>query len=170
KPTSSPTWPASSSVRATPEAGTASPIPVMAALKSSRSSAVRMASAEAPMSSTPPASSTPRSWRAMARFSAVWPPRVGRRASGRSRSGEWTRGRCAWASVADHQLPELFEEVAGVVGAGARLGVVLNAEGGHVSAGEALDDAVVEVDVGDVGVGHRPLGHRVVVVLAGDLD
>ena len=37
------------------------------------------------------------------------------------------------------------EQVGGVVGAGAGLGVVLHAEGGRVEAAEALDDAVVEV-------------------------
>jgi hypothetical protein len=86
RPTSSPTVSASSREWAMPLAGTPSPIPVMATLKRSRSSAVAMASALAPMSSTPKSSSTPRSLRAMARFSAVWPPRVGSSASGRSRS------------------------------------------------------------------------------------
>ena len=59
----------------------------MATLNSSRSSAVRMASALAPMSSGVPGMSTaPRSTSCMARFRAVWPPRVGSTASGRSRS------------------------------------------------------------------------------------
>ncbi len=77
---------ASSSEWAKPDGGTDRPISSMAALKRSRSSAVAMASGLAPMTSTPLASSTPRSDRAMVRLSAVWPPRVGSRASGRSRS------------------------------------------------------------------------------------
>ena len=54
-----------------PDAGTPSPISIMAALKRSRFSAVRMASALAPMSSTPKRSSTPRSDSSMARLRAV---------------------------------------------------------------------------------------------------
>ncbi len=77
---------ASSREWAKPEAGTDSPISSMAALNRSRSSAVAMASGFAPMTSTPLASSTPRSDRAMVRLRAVWPPRVGSSASGRSRS------------------------------------------------------------------------------------
>ena len=53
-------------------------------LNSSRSSPALMAAAEAPMSSTSYSSSTPRSTRLMAALRAVCPPRVGRRASGRS--------------------------------------------------------------------------------------
>lgn len=53
-------------------------------LKSSRSSPLLMASTLAPMSSTPYSSRVPDSCRAIAVLSAVWPPRVGRRASGRS--------------------------------------------------------------------------------------
>jgi len=68
------------------------------------------------------------------------------------------------------EVGELGEQVAGVVGAGAGLGVVLHAEGGHGAAAQALDDAVVEVDVGDDGGGDRAFGDRVVVVLARDLD
>ena len=82
----SPMATASSSEWAKPDAGTASPISCMAALNRSRSSAVAMASALAPITSTPYSSSTPRSARAMVRLSAVWPPSVGSRASGRSRS------------------------------------------------------------------------------------
>ena len=48
-----PTSSASSSVWAKPDAGTARPISIMASLNSSRSSAVAMASALAPISSTP---------------------------------------------------------------------------------------------------------------------
>ncbi len=53
KPMDSPMASASSSEWAKPEAGTASPISPMADLKRSRSSAVAMASALAPMTSTP---------------------------------------------------------------------------------------------------------------------
>ena len=57
----------------------------MAALNWSRSSALAITSALAPIISTPYFSSTPCRARSMARFSPVWPPRVGSRASGRSR-------------------------------------------------------------------------------------
>ena len=67
-----------------PDFGTDRPISIMAALKRRRSSAVWIASTPAPISSTPNWSSTPASAAAIARFSAVWPPSVGRRASGRS--------------------------------------------------------------------------------------
>lgn len=53
-------------------------------LKSCRSSPRRIASMSAPISSTPYFSSTPDSCSATAVFSAVWPPRVGSSASGRS--------------------------------------------------------------------------------------
>ncbi len=53
-------------------------------LKRSRSSPLWMASTLAPISSTPYFSRTPCSCMEIAVFSAVWPPRVGRRASGRS--------------------------------------------------------------------------------------
>ncbi len=69
-----------------------------------------------------------------------------------------------------HQVGEEVEQVAGVVGPGPGLGVVLHAEGGHVVAAQALDDAVVEVHVGDLGGAQRVGGDGVVVVLAGDLD
>jgi hypothetical protein len=78
---------ASSIEWATADGGTSSPIPCMASLKASRSSAVRMASALAPISSGVPGRATaPRSTSCMARLSAVWPPRVGSTASGCSRS------------------------------------------------------------------------------------
>ena len=78
---------ASSMSWATPLGGTWRPMPCMACLKISRSSAVRMASALAPISSGVPSVPTaPRSTSSMARLSAVWPPRVGSTASGRSRS------------------------------------------------------------------------------------
>jgi hypothetical protein len=39
------------------------------------------------------------------------------------------------------------------MGAGTGFGVVLHAEGGDVGAADALDHAVVEVDVGDLDTG-----------------
>ena len=72
---------------ATPLAGTWRPIPCIACLKISRSSAVRIASALAPISSGVSAVATaPRSTSCIARLSAVCPPRVGSTASGCSRS------------------------------------------------------------------------------------
>ncbi len=68
------------------EAGTGSPISTSSRLKSSRSSAARMARSGVPRSRTRLRSSTPASSRAMARLSPVWPPRVASRPSGRSRS------------------------------------------------------------------------------------
>ena len=65
---------------------TGTPTSRMRSLNRSRSSARRITSTSAPISSTPCRSSTPASDRSMARFSAVWPPRVGRIASGRSAS------------------------------------------------------------------------------------
>ncbi len=63
---------ASSMLWATAEGGTSSPIPCMATLNSSRSSAVRMASALAPISSGVPGVSTAlRSTSCMARLRAV---------------------------------------------------------------------------------------------------
>ena len=79
---------ASSRVWATPDAGTSRPISTMAALNRSRSSAVAMASALAPIISGVPGRADARRARtsSMARLSAVWPPSVGSTASGRSRS------------------------------------------------------------------------------------
>ena len=72
---------------------------------------------------------------------------------------------------ADHALGEAGEQVAAVVGTGAGLGVVLHAERVGVAGGEALADAVVEVDVGQVGdAGQRVDRDREVVVLRRDLD
>lgn len=53
-------------------------------LKRSRSSPLLIASTFAPISSTLYLSRVPASWREMAVLRAVWPPRVGRSASGRS--------------------------------------------------------------------------------------
>ena len=61
----------------------------MASRKRSRSSAFLMTSGLAPIISTPYFSRMPVSATAMAEFRPVWPPRVGRRASGRSRSMTW---------------------------------------------------------------------------------
>ena len=60
------------------------PISSMHFLKRSRSSALRIASAVAPMSWQPYFSRTPDSARASPTFRPVCPPRVGRTASGRS--------------------------------------------------------------------------------------
>ena len=65
--------------------GTLRPMRSIASWKSWRSSALRIDSIEAPSISTPTSSRTPRSSSSTARFSAVWPPRVGSSASGRSR-------------------------------------------------------------------------------------
>ncbi|MEZ5216826.1 MAG: hypothetical protein R2715_09635 [Ilumatobacteraceae bacterium] len=87
RPISSQTARASSIEWAMPEAGTLSPISIIARLNRSRSSAVAMASALAPIiSGVPGTPMMPRSNRAMARLRPVWPPRVGSTASGRSRS------------------------------------------------------------------------------------
>lgn len=82
---------ASSIVCAMPERADPRPILVIASLNFRRSSALSMASGVAPISSTglPVAapwylSSTPLRQRSSAQFSAVWPPMVGRIASGRS--------------------------------------------------------------------------------------
>ena len=84
RPSSPSTWAASVMSCAMPEAGTSMPISIIACLNRSRSSAVRIASAFAPMSSVSYAASTPDSSSSIARLSAVWPPRVGSTASGRS--------------------------------------------------------------------------------------
>ncbi len=64
------------------DAATSAPASSTSCLKICRSSPFWMASTFAPMSSTPYFSRIPRSWRAIAALSAVWPPRVGRIASG----------------------------------------------------------------------------------------
>ena len=84
RPIDSTTDRASTIVWAMPESGTLRPISIMASLNRPRSSAVAMASASAPMRSTPYSSSTPASTSSMARLRAVWPPSVGSRASGSS--------------------------------------------------------------------------------------
>ncbi|MCY1360750.1 hypothetical protein D9M69_473930 [compost metagenome] len=69
---------------AMPERGHSRPMAFMALSKRERSSALSMVSALAPIISTPNFSSTPWRSRSRAQFSAVWPPMVGSRASGRS--------------------------------------------------------------------------------------
>ena len=86
KPTTSMHASASSSVWTTAEAGTGMPISFIACLNFRRSSATSMASIWAPISLTPYLSRMPSLASATARFSAVWPPTVGSRASGRSRA------------------------------------------------------------------------------------
>src|SRR4051812_25756677 len=72
---------------------------------------------------------------------------------------------------------ELVEERQAVVRSRAGLRVVLDAAGGHVKRTDALDRAVVEVDVRQLDradLGLQPLaglaGHREAVVLRGDRD
>ena len=84
KPISRCTTRASSIVCAMPERAEPRPILVIASLNLERSSALSIASGEAPISSTLYFSSTPLLCRSSAQLSAVWPPMVGRIASGRS--------------------------------------------------------------------------------------
>src|SRR5271170_2865927 len=73
--------------------------------------------------------------------------------------------------AAAHQFGELAEEVAGVVGPRASLGVVLHRERRHVGADEAFDHAVVQVYVAHLyGFAEGAWGNRVIVVLARYLD
>jgi hypothetical protein len=76
---------ASSTLWAITERGTRRPTEAIASPNASRSSAVWMAFADAPISSMPSSSRMPSSLSRMARLSAVWPPSVGSSASGRSR-------------------------------------------------------------------------------------
>ena len=84
KPISAATAKTSSIDRAKPLLGTLSPIFSIASRKSWRSSALWITGREAPIISTPYFSSTPASATATAVFRPVWPPSVGRRASGLS--------------------------------------------------------------------------------------
>ena len=86
KPVHSEISSASSQVVANLPAGVCSPSRRIAYSNSFRSSAMRIDRASAPISSVLYFSSTPRSASAIATLSAVWPPIVGRIASGRSRS------------------------------------------------------------------------------------
>ena len=60
------------------------------------------------------------------------------------------RGMAASRRVLAHHGDELLEEVVAVVGTRAGLGVVLHREHGQLAVPEALDGAVVEVDVGQL--------------------
>ena len=64
--------------------GTSAPRPITISLNRSRSSQASIASMSAPISSTSYFFSVPLRCRATAALSAVWPPRVGSTASGRS--------------------------------------------------------------------------------------
>ena len=75
---------AASWVRTTTLFGRSRPMRSMASRNRRRSSALAMASGEAPISLTPRRASVPSLASAMAVLSAVWPPMVGRSASGRS--------------------------------------------------------------------------------------
>ena len=84
KPTDFCTTQASSIEWAMPERAEPKPILVIASLNLSRSSALSMASGLAPINSTWYLSSTPWRHRSSAQLRAVWPPMVGKMASGRS--------------------------------------------------------------------------------------
>ena len=72
--------------------------------------------------------------------------------------------------MGEHEVAEGPEEIAGVVGARSRLGVVLHGESRRRQRAEPFDHTVVEVDMRRLGVGNGSGGHRIVVVLARDLD
>src|SRR5215217_7343264 len=74
KPVVSSSATASSNVLAIPPLATPSPIRSIASPNCLRSSAIAIARADAPISSTPCLASTPRSESVMATLSAVWPP------------------------------------------------------------------------------------------------
>jgi hypothetical protein len=84
RPMSSSALSASAKLSTWCDLGVSRPMRVIASRKSSRSSALSMASAVAPIISTPNFSSTPIFFSARAQLSAVWPPMVGSSASGRS--------------------------------------------------------------------------------------
>ncbi len=84
KPSAACTCSASSMLCAIDERAEPSPSLVIASLNFSRSSALSIASFDAPIISTPYFSSTPCLARSSAQFSAVCPPMVGSIASGRS--------------------------------------------------------------------------------------
>ena len=86
RPTRFSTSRASSMVRTVSPRQHSRPIRSIAALNWSRSSALAITSALAPIISTPYFSSTPCRSRSIARFRPVCPPSVGSSASGRSRS------------------------------------------------------------------------------------
>src|SRR5829696_10530853 len=79
--------------------------------------------------------------------------------------------RCSATSVLLHEGGEPLEQRVGVMRPWGGLGVVLDREGGHVQAFQALDDAVVGVGVGDPGVPREAVAvDREAVVVAGDGD
>jgi hypothetical protein len=82
RPTSSCAAIASSKVWATLEFGLSSPILSIASRNFCRSSALSITSARAPIISTPYLASTPLRSSSSETFSAVWPPMVGKSASG----------------------------------------------------------------------------------------
>ncbi len=84
RPVSAANASASCTERARMDFGTSRPMSSMAFLNRPRSSASRMESTDAPMTSTPHFSRMPSSARSSTRFRAVCPPMVGRIASGRS--------------------------------------------------------------------------------------
>src|SRR3954451_11299933 len=80
-------------------------------------------------------------------------------------------------TLALHQGYEAVEQVGGVVRAGCRFGVVLDAEGRSVEEAKSLHHVVVEADVGDLGAAVGGVGDLVewgvdgeAVVVRGDLD
>jgi hypothetical protein len=90
KPMSSMTLRASSTEVTTVEVGQARPMRAIACLNSSRSSAISMALTDAPISLTPCLSRMPALCASMARLRPVWPPSVGRIASGFSLARIWS--------------------------------------------------------------------------------
>src|SRR5829696_1042644 len=89
----------------------------------------------------------------------------------------WRSSRLGTSGARLDLADELVEEPDGVVGPGSGLGVVLDAAGRDVEQADALDRAVVEVHVGQLGlpeVGLQPLTglalHGEAVVLGGDRD
>src|SRR3954466_4994271 len=90
------------------------------------------------------------------------------------------RIRILWRSSrrGTRQLPdEVVEQPHGVVRSRPGLGVVLHAAGGHVKQPDALDRAVIEVDVWELGLAEAalkplpgPPGDGEAVVLRGDGD
>ena len=84
RPMSSSAASAAGSVFTWCERGVSRPMRVIASRNRSRSSALSIASAVAPIISTPNLSSTPMRRSDSAVLSAVWPPMVGSSASGRS--------------------------------------------------------------------------------------
>ncbi len=51
-----------------------------------------------------------------------------------------------------HESVELLEQIASIVGARTRFGVVLHTEGRHLGQTDALHHRVVEVDMGHLGL------------------